>query len=261
MKRTRKLIGLLGAALLGVFCFGIFRLVVPARPRVTAFTLKTEVNSFAANPKGVLRYRTTLAMRSDGTRSAVSTLQGRLGEAGETSRTISYMDGRRVSMWPGISAKTTTPRATAAVAAQRRARLLSPPSNCVQPWEKFDGYATLAGQRIAILKSWDVTSWRAPELACEELQYRVYDRQTGGGYALRIEKRLVSLELGEPDPHLFDQRADYLEMKPSDVLRALDKKYCHILEHENCEVLANSDRAYFGALRSNSTRAAQPSRD
>jgi len=62
------------------------------------------------------------------------------------------------------------------------------------------------------------TSWRSPDLDCETLQYRV-ETFKAGGVAVQSEQRAVSLELEEPDTKLFDEGANYVDLRPSELLR------------------------------------------
>lgn len=246
-----------------VVSFGTSRLITRAGPSVHAFTLKTEIYGHPEGQPVKLHHRRTVAVRSDGTRATLSTLSGRAGQAGEEERIIAFLDGRTVSIHRGIAAKTTfAPRS--AVAAARKARLFSPPPNCVYPGFEFAGRDTIAGELAVILKhvseplGWATTTWEAPGLGCEQLQYQSYDKQPDGSFKLSTEMRTISLVMGEPDPQLFDlPQSGYEEMKPSDILRAYDKKYGHILDHENMQSLEFADRNYFGTLRHEPSNSAQ----
>lgn len=84
-------------------------------------------------------------------------------------------------------------------------------------------YDLLLGHRVAVVKTaplnvFGTTSWRAPGLDFERLQYRVETFKAG---AVRVmsEQRAVSLQLKEPDAKLFDESGNYAELRPSEVLR------------------------------------------
>ena len=60
--------------------------------------------------------------------------------------------------------------------------------------------------------------WRASELGCETIQSRQgYEHE--GAFKLTSETKAISLKLGEPDLRLFDKGANYVELKPSELLR------------------------------------------
>ncbi|HEV2352538.1 MAG TPA: hypothetical protein VG028_22105 [Terriglobia bacterium] len=150
------------------------------------------------------------------------------------------------------------------MAAARSARLFNPPPNCVYPGFEFAGRDTIAGEPTVKLKyvsetlGWATTIWEAPRLGCEELQYQSYDKQPDGQYKLSTEMRTTSLAFGEPDSQLFDMPpSSYREMKPSDIVRAYDKKLGHILDHENMQSLDLADKNYFGTLRPEPSAKAQ----
>lgn len=254
------------AALLAALCFMVSRFALRGKPvlvspesRITPFTLRLEITSFAHDPRGEPHRRQTIGVRSDGSRSTTSTILGRIGlEAGETARTIQFSDGRKFTFFPSIRAKNTWPPLSQAAVDEVKARLVNPPENCLSSDFTLVGFDTLVGQGVATvthiseLLGWKVTDWRAPKLSCQSLRYLSYDKQPDGTFKLQVESKVVKLELGEPDLALFEQSPDYEEMKPSEVDRAFAAKY-HIsmtkelLEHDRVQ-----DQAYFGTLRSGS---------
>ncbi|HEV2351439.1 MAG TPA: hypothetical protein VG028_16515 [Terriglobia bacterium] len=253
---------LVATSLAGV-CFIGTRLVMRARASllnpqaaVTPFTLKVEVMAYTHNPRGEPHRRQTIAIRSDGSRSVTETILGRVGlEAGETAWTIRFIDGRRVTMYPSLRVKSTRRLPGPAAVEQLRAQMFNPSQDCLSPDFRLDGHDTLEGQQVAIVThtsddlGWKVTDWRAPELACQSLKYLSYDKQPDGTFKLQTESKTVSLELGEPNPALFEEPLDYQEMKPSEPQRMLAEKYHIPVSKDLQETWDASDRAYFGALR------------
>jgi hypothetical protein len=112
---------------------------------------------------------------------------------------------------------------TQAEVAQMRERQLAPPTSCVFiAGDTLVGYGQVLSHPVAIVQrtAADVqTWWRAPDLGCVTLQYRVQRKQADGSLSVTAEGRAKSLRLEEPDPRLFDQGEAYTELKPSDRLR------------------------------------------
>ena len=233
-----------------------------AQTTITPFTLKIEVTSFQHDPRGEPHRRQTIALRSDGSRSTTETILGKIGlEAGETKRTIGFIDGRGVTYFLSLGVKSTMRPLGQAAVEGLKTRLLNPPENCLGPGFTLLGNDTLEGQRVAIVThtsddlGWKLTNWEAPQLACQRLSYLSYDKQPDGAFKLQIESKAVKLELGEPDPALFEELPDYREMKPSDVQRILFEKYHITLSKELQESAERIDQAYFGTLRPGSSDA------
>lgn len=245
---TLRLVAIVGLVL--VVSLGTSSLVTWGGPRVRAFTLETEEYLYHEGQSPSLRHRTRVAVRSDGTRATVSTLFT-AGETEEYERIVAFLDGRTVTFHPGIAAKTSF-AARPRMAQARTTKLFNHPLNCADPPTfEFAGRGTIAGEPVAIVRDepesrgWATTIWKAPGLGCETLQYR-----TNRNFKLLTEMRTTSLVLGEPDPRLFDiSSSGYKEMKPSDIVRAYDRKYGHILENENMEALDAADKNYFGTPR------------
>jgi hypothetical protein len=59
----------------------------------------------------------------------------------------------------------------------------------------------------------------ASALGCKELQWQRASLQPDGSRRIRLEGKLVSFTLGEPDARLFDLGPSYAEVKPSELLR------------------------------------------
>lgn len=252
---TLRFVAIVGVVL--VVSLGTSWLVTRGGSGVRAFTLHTEVYGYHEGQPPRLRRLRKMAMRSDGTRATVGSLFT-VGQTEEYERTVAFLDGSTVSFRPGIAAKTSF-GARPRMAQAWRARLFNPPPNCLYPGSEFVGRDTIAGEPVVIVKlvselGWSLTSWKAPGLGCEPLQYRSYDKQPDGTYKLTSELRTTSLVFGEPDPQLFEiPSSGYKEMKPSDIVRAYDKKYGHILENENMQLLDAADKNYFGTLRPESS--------
>ena len=220
---------------LGAVCFHLSSSITIWRAaqeetHVTPFLLEVKSYTFEDNPEGELLNVRREARRSEGTKVVSGAVFGQVGlQAGETARKITYMDGRTVTLADSIAAKTTWPQRSTLQVAQMKSMLLNAPTNCVYPGETLLGYATVLGQHVAIVKQRPLpgvddeesTSWRAPALACQELEYRVVAKQPDGSQKVLTRGKAVTLELGEPDPSLFDERTNYAEVKPSDMLRQL----------------------------------------
>jgi hypothetical protein len=219
------------AALIG---FSTLRLPVAstasAQDRVTPFVLDTEVYGFEQDPHGSLGFKTTFARRSDGASARVENV-GPI-TLGISGRRVTFMDGRSVTVVDAFRTKTTwrpvPPQALASFNAQR----LRATPDCVRTaGEVRVGEDTVAGQGVVVVErelptaegqgKMKETDWRAPELACPTLSYKVEQQQADGSWWLRTEGRVVSLKLEEPDPKLFDDGAGYTEAKPSEIQRKL----------------------------------------
>jgi hypothetical protein len=169
---------------------------------------------------------------------------------GVYSRGITFLDGSSVGLADFVKSKTTFP-ASEAQAAVWRARMLNPSRNCAFPGDTVvvEG-ATLLDQKVAVVKRRTsfgpvITAWRAPDLGCEQLQYRVEDPQPDGSYKLVTEDKGVSLKLIEPDPALFDEGRDYAELRPS-VLASRVHAWLGVASDSEDVLgpLANADRNY-----------------
>jgi hypothetical protein len=224
----------------------------PAPDKITPFVLETEVYGFENDPHGGLGIKTTFARRSDGAFVRVENV-GPL-KLGITGRMIRFMDGRSVTVVNAFKMKTTWSPVRVDQLERFNAQRLRGSPDCLRTaGEVRIGADTLAGQFVVVVRNDQlggsyvrrVTDWRAPELGCQTLKYRVEDQKADGTWRLMTEGRLVSLKLEEPDPKLFDQGADYAEAKPSDVHRKiLEMQGTPVDEATWREQAEQMDRAY-----------------
>jgi hypothetical protein len=245
-------------------CFAASRLVLRSRPAlvraqtgITPFTLETEITSFVHDPHGAPHRRETLAVRSDGSRSTTSTFLGKIGlDAGETQRTIQFIDGRKVTMFLSLGVKNTWRPLGQAELQRLKARFFNPPPDCSGSGLTLVKYETVEGQRVAMMThssdelNWKVTVWLAPELACQKLRYLSYDKQPDGSFKLQTEGKATKLVLGEPDPAMFEEPAGFREVRPSEAGRMVAEKYHIPISKEMQEDFDRGDRAYSGTLYS-----------
>jgi len=215
---------------LGVACFYLTSFVgrgrtVGAQSLVTPFILQTESYGYNADSKWQLLDRKTEARRSDGATVVVEDIA--LDTPSErTERKIIFMDGKIVTLSDSVSAKSTMFMASSDAGARHRQLMTHPPSNCVFTGETLLGFSTEMGQRVAIIRQSGVahedlieTWWRAPNLCCKRLRFQIQTKQTDGELKLAAEARPISLKLEEPPATLFDEGANYDEVKPSERLR------------------------------------------
>lgn len=208
---------------------------------------------------GQVIMRKRVARRSDGAYMLSNNAYGPLGlEKGLMPRRLEFPDGRVVLLADWITSKTTMPKRSDEELARRKSNLRQPASNCLQPGDTLLGTELVLGyptvkirQRSLPLRQgaevtanpWVTTCWRAPTLACEELQSQVEVKQADGALKLTGATRPVSLKIGEPDPRLFDEGTNYTEVSPSDLIR----KGGEILGLQIKEVPETraADKAYF----------------
>jgi hypothetical protein len=181
--------------------------------------------SFEQQPQGELMERRVTARRSDGSTAMVTFMGPHWGMPEISARQLTLMSGTRVSILDLVASKTTWKMKDGDIAVLKE-RLLNPPPNCMLPTPgnpNFLGNGILAGQKVAIIEVIDQplgtrsVFWKAPELGCEQLQYGSETKQLDGSYKLKVEARLISLNIGEPEARYFDPAANYIETRPSDV--------------------------------------------
>lgn len=189
-----------------------------ARPIAVSFTLETETYSFSqGKAQGELISRDLTARRADGTTATVSTLfPGQPHQ--RTIRVIRYLDGRELRLADAIAAK--TDESWRRDGPRRPQLLVNPPAECVfAGWEKFIKKDTVLGHTVDVVRNgFADTEWRARDLGCQTIESR-NGYKHGDEFLLGGETRAVVLKLGEPSPRLFDDGANYAELKPSDFLR------------------------------------------
>ena len=215
------------------YCFARMLTILPtalAQDKIISYVLETEVYAFENDPHGEVGIKSTFARRSDGATVRVDN-SGPL-KLGLTARRITFMDGRSVSVVDAFRTKTTWPPVRPQALASFNARRLKGTPNCVRSGEEtVSALDLVAGQNVVVIRTEHpqgptlrrVTDWRASDLGCQTLTYRVDDQKPDGSWWLRTEGKLVSLRLEEPDAKLFDDGAGYTEAKPSDIEKKLQE--------------------------------------
>jgi len=222
---------LMGAA----FCVAAYRVAsfvtvhikASAQVLVQPFTLVTETRNHDWNPvPGTMVAYETTAVRSDGSKAIIAPVGPvRLGNFG---RTVTFADGRKLAIIDAIASKASVVQ-SAELTAALKARLLTPPNNCTDPGSIYQREDSVLGHSTAVLllppsgNVW-TTVWLARDLGCTELMARVATKETDGSLKPSVEKTVVSLTLGEPDPRLFDEAAGYVERKPSEMINLYAEK-------------------------------------
>jgi hypothetical protein len=194
----------------------------PYQKAPAAFSLKINVTNYEQNAGGDLMQAETRAQRSDAATVIVDTMY--LPRVPRTIRVIRLPDGTWIRLVDAASAKSTCRPKHLEVAPARETLFSAPkPPNCLGPLDKLLGQTVLFGQPVDVVKTWDRGSagerWLAPALGCLELQWQNADLQPDGSRRIRLDGKLVSFTLGEPDPRLFDSGGSYAEVKPSELLR------------------------------------------
>ncbi|MGH9396224.1 MAG: hypothetical protein ACRD18_05170 [Terriglobia bacterium] len=185
------------------------------------FVAHQQIYFYSMNPAGTLHSTLTIARRSDGTMVSIRSF-GPLTR-GLYDRTILSTDGSSVDLVDGIRGKTTWPPRSDKYTAEYRRIHLNPPSNCVFGGDTLlQEHGTVLGHPVVVIGhngvgALHITMWKASDLGCTQLQYRVEKLQPDGSYKLMSEEKTVSLELTEPDPELFSPGESYTEMRPSDL--------------------------------------------
>jgi hypothetical protein len=62
--------------------------------------------------------------------------------------------------------------------------------------------------------------WYAPDLDCFEVLLKAYKHDSAGTLTGVFEKKITRVQVGEPQPQLFEVPVDYLEVRPSELERA-----------------------------------------
>ncbi|MCC6392118.1 MAG: hypothetical protein IT167_16075 [Bryobacterales bacterium] len=198
------------------------RVVQMANAQVTAAPFFLELMISQPSPDGTLVpfRRMALARRSDGT--TVSIESAGFLHSGQTSRKVTFLDGRSLSIVDALKMKSTWPVQRPEVVAALRARLTSPQKDCMPPsgrGPRLLGMEKLHGEDAAVIQSseggYRLTRWAAPRLGCETLQYRSEKVNPDGSLTLQAVGKAVNFTLGEPDSRLFDSGDQYQEALPS----------------------------------------------
>jgi hypothetical protein len=201
--------------------------------------------------KAVEWAKTTIAKRGDGSVAVIESVPPLSAHTFE--RNLKFTDGKSVTVYDSIKAKTTWPR----LSQDEIAGLLQTTfaRDCdVRAPSKFLRFDHLRGQDVAVIQNaaegYVVTRWMAPALACRDLYYRIEAPGPDGKMALQSETRLDKLVIGEPDPDLFEIGASYTEMKPSAASARLYEQMGVTLSPEEAalekKALEEADERYSG---------------
>ncbi len=234
--------GMLGVALLvGCYWFpGSIRgtKVYAQAPAGSAkpFQAEIEMYTYEHNPEGKLFFRRVLGRNSAGTSVTVE----RHGPGFVLVNRTIQVGGQKVDINDATNLKTTSIAPGSAVAVASGVVTCGP---SVREEE-------LAGVRTQVVpftaKQIRMTEWRAPDLGCAVLAYRVEKQDSSGAWGLLTTTRLVNLTLQEPDPRLFDD-SGYKEVVPSEYeLKGLSQAGMpdSIVSDELRNRLARRDAAY-----------------
>jgi hypothetical protein len=245
--QRRRALAVAITVIASIWCYYFFRTtavryMARSQGLATPFVLQRDIYHYAQNPAGVLAMRETIGRRSDGTTVEIRTVG--LPAGGLQVRRIKFMDGSWLDLADFLRIRMAWPAGPEWRGAHVRARILSPPSNCV-----FVGYTLIKEQDavidhgVTVIRYDDAgngmraTTWAAPDLGCADLQYRVEERQPDGSYKLLTLAKPVSLQLLEPDSRLFQEGQDYAEVRPSEFERRVDARVGHTLPSESSEFL------------------------
>jgi hypothetical protein len=192
-----------------------------ARAQTTAepFYLERSVSTFNMGNASPFK-RVIVARRADGATARLESV-GPLSANAPFVRRLTFLDGKSVSIFGSIKAKSTWPPMNQQEIDQMRERITAAPRDCgARPPGVLVRFDSVGGEDVAVLQHWSgkyrVTRWVAPALGCEDLYYRSETTSSDGSFNLSAEAKLERLVHGEPDPALFDTADGYAELKPSE---------------------------------------------
>ncbi|MCZ2146174.1 MAG: hypothetical protein LC126_00175 [Bryobacterales bacterium] len=147
---------LLTGAIATFYAARYLRVVQMANAQVTAAPFFLELMISQPGPDGTLVpfRRMALARRSDGT--TVSIESAGFLHSGQTSRKVTFLDGRSLSIVDALKMKSTWPVQRPEVVAALRARLTSPQKDCMPPsgrGPRLLGMEKLHGEDAAVIQS------------------------------------------------------------------------------------------------------------
>ncbi len=133
---------------------------------------------------------------------------------------------------------------------------MNPPANCVFRGETLLGAQTMMDQKVMEVRwpptpGWpgQITEWRAAALGCQALHAEIRTPQPDGSLKLVSETRAISLVLGNPDPHLFEDEPTYAEVKPSEAWRRTFEKVGWTWGPDAEQYAAQADNAYLVSVK------------
>ena len=194
---------------------------VQAQTSVLPFTLQLDFYRYPDRAAPVLYAREVTARRQDGTtvtKRTIGPVRSNLW-----FRKITHIDGEEVLVHDVIGEKTTI-RRTPKEVSDRKNRLLNPPGNCLYEGFKLIRSDLVLGHRVAVVQEdrsdSRTTRWLAEDLGCEQVTYTGETRDTNNQWRVDVGAQAVNLQLGQPDPKLFEIDKPLKEVKPSEAIRA-----------------------------------------
>jgi len=176
--------------------------------KVVPYTVVLEEFAVQRDGTAVLGFKSTQAIRGDGSRAIETTISNPASPSSE--RILDFSSGKQMYVFYPEQLKTTI-----FDPAKHRAAnwLRDPGNNCLisgLPDEKPDGEEVIAGYRTVKLTSGPTAQWFALDYGCAPIKDRAEwpDGQMS-------EKRLVALIPGEPAPSMFDDPVGFQEVPPS----------------------------------------------
>ena len=187
------------------------------------------------------------ARRADGTTVRIVS-RGRDATHRLRMRDVFFADGRSITVYDTLKLKTTWSNGRYGLFGDGihndTATCSSPAFDELgQPFEHSDGLQSVEGELVVVTTGtsggYGFISWRAPNLACEELYYRAEKLDPDAAPVVTVERKTTKLVLGDPDPQLFAVDPSFAETKPSEALLKLvlgtglaisDEERQHIVE-------------------------------
>lgn len=254
-------------AVLGITAFIVARTVTisnyaHAQVQATPFVHEVEVYNYEGSEAGESKLisRRVYARRSDGASMLSETVLGSVGLAqGLMSRRLEFPDGRRMVITDWIPAKTTMPTRSDQELARWKAGLYKAPENCLASGDVLIGSESVLNHATLVVKKQslplggatgpvpndtEMTEWRAPDLGCHVVQYRIEVPKPGGVKSITIG-RATRLAIGEPDSQMFNEGVNYPEKSPSEMVRAGAAKAG--IQLNDIQSTRKADEAYFAA--------------
>jgi hypothetical protein len=180
------------------------------------------------NGKEVDTMDNTMERRQDGSVNMVGTrLQG--PEIGKQYRKIELANGFEGMILPDLKIKETG-YMDAAQLAGRKARLASPPADCIDRNDTLIARTKLMGQDAIELvhlggdQSSRRLEWRFSAFSCVAVQLQIQRQGADGQWETTLGKRLDSFHAGDPPEGDFSGWESFQEMRPSDVKRAIAQR-------------------------------------
>ena len=161
-------------------------------------------------------------------------------------RRLSLLDGSTVEIYDTVKAKVTFAPRSPIEAQMRSANATESPADCGMG-SRITGHENLAGVDVVISKDTAgtrrFTNALAPRLGCELLHNISEMMRPNGSFYTTAETKVAKLEIGEPEPRLFEIGVDLVEMKPSEarkrILESID--WGELAEHK-AEIVKEMER-------------------